>query len=167
MDETVAEYMDSLITHRTSYYIRSEEGEILNAPFVDNSYKWAGGGFIGTAEDLITFGKEIFWGDFLQSETLEMLTTSLELSSGEKTNYGIGWAIGNGIEDRRYFGHSGGSVGGTTQFVVFPEQKLILAVICNMSNVSYGGTHLRIADYFMDAAPIAAGNSKGQESNNK
>ena len=53
MDHTVAEYKDSLINHRSSYYVRSENGTILNAPAVDNSYKWAGGGFIGTAEDLM------------------------------------------------------------------------------------------------------------------
>ena len=151
MDQTVAEYKDSLINHRSSYYVRSESGTILNAPAVDNSYKWAGGGFIGTAEDLIEFGKDIFWSDYLQPETVELLTTSLKLDSGEKTNYGIGWQIRKGVDGRRYYGHSGGSVGGTTQFVVFPEQKLVLAVVANLSGVSYHKTHLYIADFFMDA----------------
>lgn len=153
MKNTVAEYMDSLIVHRTSYYVRSDDGKVLNAPQVDNSYKWAGGGFIGTAEDLIEFGKDIYWSDFLRSATVKMLTTSLELDSGEKTNYGIGWEIGKGVDGRQYYGHSGGSVGGSTEFVVFPEQRLILAVISNMSGVSYENTHLRIADFFMDAKP--------------
>lgn len=152
MDQTVAEYPDSLIYHRTSYYSRTEEGTLLNAPDVDNSYKWAGGGFIGTAEDLVTFGREIFWGDYLKAETLDMLTTSLRLSSGEKTGYGIGWQVGEDSEGRRYYGHSGGSVGGTTQFVVFPEQELVLGVISNMGGVSYRNSHLKIADFFMDVS---------------
>src|SRR5699024_4999921 len=61
MDQTVAEYTDSLISHRTDYYTHADDGTVLNAPAVDNSYKWAGGGFIGTAEDLIMFGKNMFW----------------------------------------------------------------------------------------------------------
>ncbi len=150
MDETEAEYTDSLVYNRTSYYSEGENGDIINAPCVDNSYKWAGGGFIGTAEDLITFGERIFWSDFLQPETVDVLTQSLELDSGDKTNYGIGWQIGTDDENRRYFGHSGGSVGGTTQFVVFPDQKVIVAVIANMGGVSYYDAHLRIADFFMD-----------------
>lgn len=158
MDHTVPEYTDSLIAHRTQYYVHSDSGKILNAPQVDNSYKWAGGGFIGTAEDLIAFGKAVFWSNYLQPETVELLTTSLTLEDGEKTNYGIGWSIGKGVDERRYYGHSGGSVGGTTQFVVFPEQKLVLAVVANMSGVSYEDIHLRIADYFMDAKPVARPN---------
>jgi CubicO group peptidase (beta-lactamase class C family) len=150
MDETEAEYTDSLIYDRSSYYSEGENGEILNAPAVDNSYKWAGGGFIGTAEDLTVFGEQIFWGDFLESETVDILTESLELDSGEKTNYGIGWQIGVDDQDRRYYGHSGGSVGGTTQFVVFPEQEVIVAIVANIGGVSYRDAHLIIADFFMD-----------------
>lgn len=152
MDETVADYTDSLIYHRTSYYSTSD-GTVLNAPEVDNSYKWAGGGFLGTARDLLVFGRHIFWGDFLKDRTVEMLTTSQQLSSGEKTNYGIGWQVGTGVEGRRYYGHSGGSVGGTTQFVVFPEQELVLAVIANMGGVSYRDSHLEIANFFMNVEP--------------
>lgn len=150
MNETEAEYTDSLITNRTSYYAEGENGDIINAPAVDNSYKWAGGGFIGTAEDLTIFGEQIFWGDFLQSKTVDMLTESLELDSGEKTNYGIGWLTGSDDEGRRYYGHSGGSVGGTTQFVVFPEQEVIVAVVANIGGVSFRDSHLKIANFFMD-----------------
>ncbi len=153
MDETEAEYTDSLITNRTRYYSEGANGEIINAPAVDNSYKWAGGGFIGTAEDLTIFGEQIFWGDFLQPETVDLLTESLKLNSGDKTNYGIGWRTGTDDKGRRYYGHSGGSVGGTTQFVVFPEQEVIVAVVANMGGVSYRDSHLKIADFFM-AEPV-------------
>lgn len=151
MRETVADYTDSLIYNRTSYYTKDEQGEVLNAPYVDNSYKWAGGGFIGTADDLIHFGRQIFWGDFLQTETRNLLIESQQLTTGKKTNYGIGWSTGVDHKDRTYYGHSGGSVGGTTQFVVFPEEELILAVISNMGGVSYRDSHLQIADFFMEA----------------
>lgn len=151
MEETVADYTDSLIYHRTSYYSSNDNGTVINAPYVDNSYKWAGGGYLGTAEDLIVFGEGLFWGDFLQSETLDMLLESQQLSSGEETNYGIGWRTGTDAEGRTYYGHSGGSVGGTTQFVVYPEQELILALIANMGGVSYRDVHLKIAGFFIEA----------------
>lgn len=150
MDQTEAEYTDSLVYNRTSYYVEGDNGEVLNAPAVDNSYKWAGGGFIGTAEDLIRFGEAIFWDDFLAPETVELLTTSLELESGDKTNYGIGWRMGVDDQERRHYGHSGGSVGGSTRFVVYPDQEVIVAMIANKSGVSYRDAHHVIADFFMD-----------------
>lgn len=150
MDRTQAEYTDSLVYNRTSYYDEGDNGKIINAPAVDNSYKWAGGGFIGTAEDLLKFGEAIFWDDYLAPETVELLTTSLELESGEPTNYGIGWQVGTDDKDRRHYGHSGGSVGGSTRFIVYPEQEVIVAMVANKSGVSYREAHLVIADFFMD-----------------
>lgn len=150
LDETVADYTDSLIHHRTDYYTRNGDGEVLNAPYVDNSYKWAGGGFLGTAEDLVRFGEQFFWSDYLEPETREMLIRSQQLASGEPTNYGIGWQSGE-YEGRNWYGHSGGSVGGTTQFAVYPEQELVVAIISNMGGVSYRDSHHRIAGFFIGA----------------
>lgn len=150
MGETIPEYSDSLIDGRTRYYTKTEDGQIINAPAVDNSYKWAGGGFIGTTDDLIDFGRGIFWGDLLESATVDSLIKSMELTNGEKTDYGFGWRSGVDEKGRRYYGHSGGSVGGTTQFVVFPDQEVIVAVVANMGDVSYRTTHLKIAGFFMD-----------------
>ena len=39
-----------------SYYIRDSKGKLQNTPYVDNSYKWAGGGFLSTVGDLVKIG---------------------------------------------------------------------------------------------------------------
>ena len=41
------------------HYTRSKDGLLKNTPYVDISYKWAGGGFISTAEDLTRFGNAL------------------------------------------------------------------------------------------------------------
>ncbi len=46
MEHTVADHTDSIIPQRTEFYNRDNNRRVLNAPFVDNSYKWAGGGFL-------------------------------------------------------------------------------------------------------------------------
>ena len=48
MRHSLAGYTDSIISHRTGFYARNGDGTVLNAPYVDNSYKWAGGGFLST-----------------------------------------------------------------------------------------------------------------------
>lgn len=37
-------------------YTRDKKGRLKNAPYVDTSYKWAGGGFLSNVIDLNNFG---------------------------------------------------------------------------------------------------------------
>ncbi len=139
MVNTIAEYSDSIIPLRTSYYERNEDGSVLNAPFVDNSYKWAGGGFISTPSDLVRFGFAHFGEDFLGEQTIAELWTPQATNAGESTGYGIGWSVG--IEDGQVTraAHGGGSVGGTTGFMTYPQQNAVVAVVGNMSQAPTGG----------------------------
>lgn len=148
---TVADHVDSLITNRTDYYVR-EDGALRNAPYVDNSYKWAGGGYLSTAEDLVRFGHGVFQGDVLDPETVEVLTTSQRTSGGELTGYGIGWQIDTDASGRRTVGHGGGSVGGSTAFITIPSANVVVAMISNMSGVDYDDLPTRIARLFREAA---------------
>lgn len=149
---TVADHTDSLVHHRTRFYDLNDEDKLLNAPYVDNSYKWAGGGYLSTAEDLVRFGDAMLQGEILEPETIEILFASLETTDGEATNYGLGWRTGTDEEDRRTVGHSGGSVGGTTRFVIYPEEHVVVALISNLGGVDYDNAEERIADFFITAS---------------
>ena len=39
-----------IIYNRAKYYTRDKNHRLKNAPFVDNSYKWAGGGFLSNVQ---------------------------------------------------------------------------------------------------------------------
>ena len=43
------------------HYVRNKKGKLVNTPYVDNCYKWAGGGFLSTSEDLIKFGNAMLY----------------------------------------------------------------------------------------------------------
>lgn len=133
MRHTVAEQMDSIIPYRVRYYQLGEGRRLLNAPFVDNSYKWAGGGFLSTPEDLVIFGFAHLDPTLLGDETVALLMRPQRLASGEETGYGIGWSSGEDPHDRRTVGHGGGSVGGTTAFLTWPDEEMVVAVTVNLS----------------------------------
>lgn len=157
---THAEYMDKLIYRRSRYYVKNAFGEILNAPYVDNSYKWAGGGFIATAEDVVRFGDGILNGDLLQDDTKAMMFESLKTSDGEETGYGLGWRVWDNETNGRLIGHTGGSVGGTTTFMMHPGENIILCIISNLSGTRYGDTDDSILNHFIrnkQKAKVAAG----------
>ncbi|XP_068213972.1 serine beta-lactamase-like protein LACTB, mitochondrial isoform X2 [Palaemon carinicauda] len=58
---TYLEDPSKIIYNRASYYRRDSCGRLQNAPYVDNSYKWAGGGFLSTVEDLTRFGNAMLY----------------------------------------------------------------------------------------------------------
>ncbi len=156
MRQTVAGHTDSIIPHRTRFYHRNGDGYVLNAPFVDNSYKWAGGGFLSTPEDLVRFGMAHLDGSFLKPETIEMLWASQRTNAGEATEYGIGWSVVTEDGEVRLASHGGGSIGGTTFLLVLPEQKAVIAIVGNMSQAPTGPTPSRlILDAFLDPASLS------------
>lgn len=147
---TVADHTDSLIYNRARPYVHTEDGALINAPYVDNSYKWAGGGYLSTAGDLVRFGSAMIEGDLLKPETVDLLFTSQHTNDEEKTGYGIGWFVDTDDEGRRRIGHGGGSIGGTTQLLLYPDQEVVVAVISNLSNVDYRSVPQHIATLFME-----------------
>jgi len=57
-------YLDKaspIIYNRSKYYVRDEHHRLKNAPYVDNSYKWAGGGFLSNVGDLVKFGNAMLY----------------------------------------------------------------------------------------------------------
>jgi CubicO group peptidase (beta-lactamase class C family) len=135
----VAEYADSLIPFRSHYYERDRSGVLRNAPYVDNSYKWAGGGFISNTEDLVRFGSAMMQPGFLEQQTLTTLYTPMRTTGGDDTHYAIGWRIGTDARGRREIAHSGGSVGANAFLVLYPEQRVVVAVLSNATARFVGG----------------------------
>ena len=54
MRESEADFHEKVIEGRTSFYTK-KGNEIVNAPYVDNSYKWAAGGFLSSGSGYLSF----------------------------------------------------------------------------------------------------------------
>lgn len=122
-----------IIAERSRFYEREKDGTTDNAPYVDNSYKWAGGGFLSTSEDLVRFGSALLHPGFLTENSLRLLFTSQKTISGQETGYGMGWFIGKSKSGQRIYQHSGGSVGGTSQLIIYPDSHVVVALVTNLS----------------------------------
>ena len=146
---TVADHTDSIIAYRTAFYEEGQGGAVINAPYVDNSYKWAGGGFLSTPEDLVKFGRAHLRPGFLQASTLAELQHSQTLRNGEATNYGLGWRSAVQDDGDRTYAHSGGSVGGTTLLLLVPAHDLVVAGVVNISGPAPAMVR-RVAQVFED-----------------
>jgi len=117
----------------TKFYVNDLLGQFTLAPEVDQSYKWAGGGYLSTPEDLVRFGTALLEPGFLKASSHQLLFTSQKTPDGKTTGYGIGWSVGRDAEGHRILMHTGGSVGGKSVLLLHPETKTVLALVSNHS----------------------------------
>ena len=86
--------------------------------------------------------------EFLNQETQKLLITPQMTSDGKSTNYGMGYSTlrqaGN-----NWVGHSGGSVGGSTMFLMNKEHRIVIAYTINRSGASFDDLHFKIGELFI------------------
>src|SRR5205809_5216668 len=134
LTHTAPDRVDSLVPGRTQFYDRDSAGIFHVAPAVDNSYKWAGGGFVSTAEDLVRFGSTLLDPGFLKRETLDLLFTSQRTNAGTETGYGIGWFLRTDSSGHHWAFHGGSAVGGTAVFGLDRDSRVVVAILTNLSD---------------------------------
>jgi CubicO group peptidase (beta-lactamase class C family) len=148
MTNTLAEFNNQNIPNRVSYYQYTDQDTFEVAPTVNNSWKWAGGGFLSTTEDVIKFLFAHSKPGFLNKETLDLLMTSQKTNDGEETNYGLGWRTRKDRNGDILYGHTGGSVGGTTYAFWNKKTDIILVIASNIGSAKFGDLPLDIFDIY-------------------
>jgi CubicO group peptidase (beta-lactamase class C family) len=149
MRNTIADYSDSIVPGRVRFYEHSN-GRLVNAALVDNSYKWAGGGFLSTPTDLVNMTRGLLNHTLLHEKTTELLFTSQHLENGKDIHVGIGWRIDSDSKGRRIIHHGGTIDGGRTFLLLYPDQGMIVAIAANMSGVNINLKEAEnIAGYFL------------------
>ncbi len=148
MKQTVPDHIDEIIMNRGRYYLR-QDNTYFNEQEVNNSYKWAGGGFLSTTDDLVRFGFAHLDSKYLTKSTIDLLWTSQQTATGELTGYGIGWRIVTTEDGQTWIGHGGGSVGGSTQFWLLKKHGLVIAMVSNMTELDYSDVLLKLGKLFI------------------
>ncbi len=124
---------DEIIPHRAHFY-RKVNNEIINAPYVDVSYKWAAGGIIASAEDLAHYAIAMDDNKLLPKSSMQYMYTPHHLVSGVSTGYGVGWHIELDSKKQRWVYHSGAATGGSTFILRNPEKGLAVIILCNLEH---------------------------------
>ena len=102
---------------------------------VDPSYKRAGAGYVSTAEDLARFGVQLASGRICRTDQLFVAHST---SSGEETNFGLGWRVAED-EGRRVVYQPGGGPGISCYLVVYPDDAVVFSILCNETSGPVGG----------------------------
>ncbi|WP_438426411.1 serine hydrolase domain-containing protein [Aquimarina macrocephali] len=132
------EKISSKIENLSKFY-EVENNEYKEVYKVNNSNKWAGGGFIATPTDLVTLGNAFLNYKLLNKETVQSLTQPMTLTNGQinEQSYAIGWrshASKSVFKDNypvQIFHHAGMATGATSIFVLFPEYNASISLLIN------------------------------------
>ncbi len=145
MNNTGPDDINTTIPNRTTFY----EGRDV-ASDIDVSYKWAGGGFLSTVEDLIRYGSAFLpRNGFLKPETKELLFTNQATNDGKPVMHGIGWVVQKFENGKPLYYHPGTLIGGQAILVVQPEDRIVVAMLANRSSGFGELAANQIACYFL------------------
>ncbi|MEQ8762665.1 MAG: serine hydrolase domain-containing protein [Planctomycetota bacterium] len=131
LESIVADDWYALIPNRTDFYHISDDGTLVNGPPVDNSYKWASGGLLATADDLVELGLAFCEPGYLKAETLEAVFTAQPNAGSEGFEVGLGWRMSRDESGRRFYHHGGAIAGGRAFILVYPDTKTVAVILAN------------------------------------
>jgi CubicO group peptidase (beta-lactamase class C family) len=147
-----------IVPHRAKSYV-IENGRAQNVGYGDLTYKFASGGMMSTAEDLVLFGTALNRGELLKSETLARMYTPqieqlMEFRDGKPsevkaTGQGLMWRIGKDDAGRRTVSHSGAVQQFHTCLVNYPDDDVVVAMDANSYESPACKENLAFADMFL------------------
>jgi CubicO group peptidase (beta-lactamase class C family) len=160
MADTSADDPGPIVPNRASFYTRDkEDGPIRNALYVDNSVKWAGGGFLSTTDDLLRFANGLMAGTLLTPQTVTLLWSSQRTADGKETGYGIGFDNEPDAAGRRRVFHSGSAQGGTAILILYPDERLAIAMAGN-TDYAFTGRARELVRLFLEGEGLGRWESR-------
>jgi len=138
IESVIPDRQEEIIPNRGRFYEPTKERNIENASPIRSDFKFAGGGLLGTAEDLTRLGLAHVKPGLFQANTLEEdLFVEQTRKNGRSVNIGLAWRIGIDEEFGKVYHHSGALPGARSVLMVWPEYELTIAATSNTTNAPY------------------------------
>lgn len=150
MDATGPDVKGVAIPRRAETYSITETG-VTPAPEDDLSGRWPSGGYLSSTDDMARLGHAVLDPGLLSAASLEIMLTPQRLGSGEATSVGIGWRLSVDADGREYWHHGGSSIGGRAFLLVYPRERLVVAMASNAYAQWGERDALAVADIFLKA----------------
>ncbi|MBV9958083.1 MAG: class A beta-lactamase-related serine hydrolase, partial [Acidobacteria bacterium] len=140
MKETRMDNVRELIPNRVHGY-EVVSGEVKNAPFLDVSSRFGGGGATGTVPDLLRWASSIERAGILSRASLELMFTPVANKGGRYVGindgewyYTLGWQVFP-VNGHYVFYNDGGQTGTNTMVLRMPSEDLTIAFACNLQEI--------------------------------
>ncbi len=141
-----------LIPNRASAYFPGPDGGYR--AFLTTFDRVGSGGVFSTVEDLYLWDQNFYHPKVGGNRLIETLHTRGRLADGQEIPYAFGLVVGEHRGERMV--EHGGSLGGYNSYLVrFPDRRLSVVVLANLSAVPVGRLAMGIADLYLGQRPAA------------
>ena len=124
-------------------------GKWANTDIANVNYKWAGGGLLASPTDMARFGAAHLAEGTFSGKALATLFTVATQRTERSPPLGLGWRIDEDASKRLRWHHAGGQDGVRASLVVYPKQKLAIALAANTGAPGdVNGPSAKLADIF-------------------
>jgi CubicO group peptidase (beta-lactamase class C family) len=147
MTSTHANDSSAIIPGRAAGY-HWQNGSLQNAPYVSPSQLWAAGSIISTVEDLAKWEAGLASGKLLKRSTVEQMIAPAKLADGGETAYGYGNELGRD-HGHRFAGHQGGGLAFNTMLLRYPDDRLTVIVLANLTQAPSEQIAHKIASFYL------------------
>jgi len=131
MTHTVTDDRFAIIPSRARFYSKGNSGAVINADFLDSSYKIPGGGWLSSADDIAHFEEALIGDRIVSRSTRDTMWTPQKTADGKQNGYALGWGTGDELGTRDV-GHAGGQQGTSTFFIIVPARQAGIVVMTNI-----------------------------------
>ncbi len=134
----------AIVPLRTRFYSKDKSGALVNAEFLDSSYKVAGGGWLSSAPEMARFAVATLSDRLVKRATRDMMWTQQMPTDGlGRMAYGLGWQFGatGGV---RLVGHGGSQQGTSAMMLIAPDTRAAVVVLTNSDGVDAPGLATRL-----------------------
>jgi CubicO group peptidase (beta-lactamase class C family) len=123
-------HQNEVVPGRVAGYEKGEDDGYKIADYVSMTQPYAAGALLSTVDDLALWAEALSGGKLLEKASLERMTTSAKLISGQSTHYAYGLGISS-EDGMQILEHGGGIPGFTSYLLTIPDQRLLVIVLSN------------------------------------
>jgi CubicO group peptidase (beta-lactamase class C family) len=132
LTNTVIDNPFASIKGRSNFYDLNIVAQVANATTRDMRFKAPAEGILSTPEDLVKLGNAMLYPGILSENLINEILkpTSLNNMQSPMCN---GWIVITDNDGRKFYGRAGGTTGGGSTLIVYPDEKLVVAATINVT----------------------------------
>lgn len=134
---------------------------------IDLTNRLPSGGIVSTPSDMVRLGHQMIEPTLFDERTRDALIRRQPLADGRDNpqGYALGWRVHEldvlgGAKKTLVLHHHGVSYGSVSNFAVYPEYGIVVSVMMNKNQGSFGDAPVRLADLFIEATTAGRGQSE-------
>ena len=147
---TVADNPYIIFDKKSNQYNYDFVAQPIVANQVDLRGKEASAGYLSSVLDLIKMGNALLYPGFLKKETIDRITKPYALSDGRVSPFAFGILVNKDGDGRTFWGQKGLVSGGSATILIYPEDKIVVAIASNIGNSSWELPVFDVASIFQD-----------------